>query len=152
LILGIQYYTIRLFIAIKMLSCMTDTIILMLAELVRGKQRSLAQARSEAWKRGGLGGADWSLEVLDGVCPTGNFLWLAVLAASGCVDTMVRWCETTETAGGGGVEESGDGGGGDRGELEGGRGNFSLDTVLSYIASTSANKAWCCEALASRRC
>ncbi len=35
-----------------------------LAELGRGEERSLAEARSEAWQGGG---ADWSLEVLDGL-------------------------------------------------------------------------------------
>ena len=115
----------------------------------------MADARSEAWQREG---ADWILEVLDSwmaACAyTASgyksvifllFLWLAVLEASGCIVTM-ETRRATVTAGGGSVKECGEGGGG--GELEGGSGDCSLSTMLSYIASISANKAWCGEALA----
>ncbi len=70
------------------------------------------------------------------MCPTGSFifllfLWLAVLAASVCVITMVRreTGRATAMAGGGSVEESGEGGG--RDGAEGGSGDCSLATVLS---------------------
>jgi predicted phage tail protein len=86
----------------------------------RGEERSLAEARSGAWqgRRVKLGRGEertGTLEVLYGMCLIGSFifllfLWLAVLAASGCVVTMVRQRETggtTVTGGGGSVEESG---------------------------------------------
>ncbi len=48
-----------------------------LAEFARGGEKGgLAEARSEAWQRGE---SDWSLEVLDGVCPTGTFIFLTSL-------------------------------------------------------------------------
>jgi hypothetical protein len=62
-----------------------------------------------------------------------------------------RQDEPSRAAGGGSIEESGEGGDGDGGELHGGSEDCSLATVLPYIACTFANKAWCCEALASRR-
>jgi hypothetical protein len=139
-----------------------------LAELGRGNELSLAEARSglKSWSLAAslaeLGrGEEWSLSEVPegrsgrepwslGWCkPYGCFifvlfLWLAVLSASGCVVKMVRRRETgraTVTAGGGSVEESGEGGGRDTTGLR----------IESYIAFTYANIAWCCDALASRR-
>jgi hypothetical protein len=55
-----------------------------MAEIGRGEEQSLAEARSGAWHRSEAlqgGGADWSLEVLDGVTvrPTGSFIFMASL-------------------------------------------------------------------------
>jgi hypothetical protein len=83
------------------------------AEFGRHEKRSLAETRSGAWQRRGaelgrgeerslaggtptLWGTVWSLEVLDGVCPAGNFNFLLFLRACGwqCCQLLValsRW-------------------------------------------------------------
>ncbi len=92
------------------------------AEHGRGEEWSLVEAKSGAWQRQGaepeaksgykqMTGAlkSWVACALKVVYIT-PFLWLAVLAASGCVVTMVGQRETgraTMTGGGGSVEESG---------------------------------------------
>ena len=98
-------------------------------------QASLAEARSGAWQ---------TTEVRCAVVESWGELGRA---------WQSRACVRNEEWSLADANESGEGGVGlgDGGKLLGGSGECSLATVLSYIASISANKALCCEVLTSLR-